>query len=157
MIARISSMLSQQGIGRVLYYMIQRIFQLGRLVIVTPINLYYTGPVATFLWIKMQNFRNIYLYPFFSSSNPFLNKFRIRTCSICWSCDPKHNSNLACTYLRVLFLVCSGRRRGDSIEMNASKPNKYICHIPFPFSYSLLDFSPKDWRWNMIKFSIMRK
>ena len=73
------------------YYMIQRKFQLGRLVInfmvVTPLNLYYTGPVATFVWINMQNFRNFCLYPFFSSSNPFLNKFRILTCSICWSCN----------------------------------------------------------------------
>ena len=67
------------------YYMIQRKSQLGRLVIVivvTPLNLYH-GTVATFVWINMQNFRNFLPLYLFSSSN----QFRIRTCSICCSCD----------------------------------------------------------------------
>ena len=38
--------------AKYIYYKIQRKFQLGRLVIVivvTPLNLYYTRPVATFV------------------------------------------------------------------------------------------------------------
>ena len=62
----------------------------------------------------MQIFRNFHPYYFFSSSNPLSNKFMVGTCSICWSCDPKCSSNIACTYFRVLFLACDGRRRGDS-------------------------------------------
>ena len=66
----------------------------------------------------MQIFRKFHPNPFFSSWNPLLNKFRIRTWSICWSRDPKCSSNMACTYFRVLFLACDGRRRGDPNEDN---------------------------------------
>ena len=74
MIALIPSLLWQQGMGRVLHYMIQRKFQLGMLVIVivvTLLNLYHTGPGATFVWISMQIFRNIHLSHSFTSSTPF--------------------------------------------------------------------------------------
>ena len=40
------------GIGRVLFYIIQRKFQLGRVVtviVVAPLNLFYTGPAAAFV------------------------------------------------------------------------------------------------------------
>ena len=52
LIARIPSLLCQLGVGRVLFYMLQRKFQLGRMVIVivvTPLNLYKTEPGATFV------------------------------------------------------------------------------------------------------------
>ena len=65
----------------------------------------------------MQIFRKFHPNPFFSSSNPLLNKFMIRTWSICWSRDPKYSSNMACTYFRVLFLACDGRRRGDPNDL----------------------------------------
>ena len=110
-------MLCQQGVGRVQFYMIQRKSQLGRMVIVivvTPLNLIYkTQPAATFAWVDMQIFRNVHLNPSLFSSNPLLNKFMIRACCICWSRDRKCSSNMACTYLRVLFLACDGKRRGD--------------------------------------------
>ena len=50
MIAKIHC--ANRGIGRVLFYIIQRKFQLGRLVtviIVAPLNLFYTGPAAAFV------------------------------------------------------------------------------------------------------------
>ena len=101
-------------VKRVLYYMIQRKFQLdvGRLVIViivTALNLYYTGPASTYVC----NFSEIY-----SSIPPFppvLNKFRIRNRSICWSRDRNCSSNMVCTYFRVWFLAGEGRRRGVPI------------------------------------------
>ena len=52
MIALILALLCQQGIGRLLFYMIQIQFHVGRLVIVivvTPLNLYLIGPGATFV------------------------------------------------------------------------------------------------------------
>ena len=100
-------------------YMIQRKFQLIRLVIVkvvTPLNLYEIEPGATFIWKDMQIFRNFQPNPSFFSSNSILNKFMIRACYICLSCDCKCSSNMAWTYFRVLFLACDGRRRGDPNE-----------------------------------------
>ena len=61
----------------------------------------------------MQIFQMFHPNDSFFSSNPLLNKFMIRACSIFWSCDRKCSSNMACTYFRVLFLACDGRRRGD--------------------------------------------
>ena len=97
-------------VKRVLYYMIQRKFQLdvGRLVIViivTALNLYYIGPASTYVC----NFSEIYcsIPPF----PPVLNRIR----SVCWSRHPKCSSNMVCTYFRVLFLKGEGRRRGDPI------------------------------------------
>ena len=84
------------------YYMIQIKLQVGRLVInrvVTPLNLYYTRPVATFVWINMQSFRN-----FLPLSLLFLLKFRTNAFSICWSRDLKYTSNMVCTYFRVLLV-----------------------------------------------------
>ena len=88
---------------------IQRKFQLCRIV-VTPLILYKTEPGETFVWIDMQIFRNFHLNPSFFSSTPLLNK---GACCICWSRDRKCSSNMACTYFRVLFQACDGRRRGD--------------------------------------------
>ena len=82
-------------------------------IVVTPLNLYKTEPGLIFVWIDMQIFRNFHLNLSFFSPNPLLNKFMIRTCCICWSHDRKCSSNMACTYFRVLFLACDGRKRGD--------------------------------------------
>ena len=119
LIAKIPLLFCQQVMGRVLFYMIQRKFQLGRMVIVifvTPLNLYNTEPGATFVWTDMQIFPNFNLNPPFFSLNPLLNKFMIRACCICWSRYRTCSSNMVCTYFRVLFLACDGRRRGDPNE-----------------------------------------
>ena len=119
--------------------MIQRKFQLRRLVIVlivTPlkfrINLYYTGPVATS--DKTCKICEVFfvsgLYPFFSSSNPFLNRFRIRTCSI-WSQD-KYSSNVACTYsLRATNLnaIDTMSCEGKVGEYNSTTEIKFLAFI----------------------------
>ena len=85
MMTRITFLLSQQDIGRVLYTIWYRENPARKagVIVPTPLKFYYTGPVATLVWMNMQHFRNFSpLYLFSSSSNHFLNKFRIRTRSI---------------------------------------------------------------------------
>ena len=69
-----------------------------------------------FVWINMQNFRNFGLYPLFSSSNPFLNKSRILTCSICWSCD-----------LKFMYLLPS---LVPSVRRKKARWSEWICPSP---------------------------
>ena len=56
------------------FYMIQRKFQLSRMVIVkvvTPLNLYKIEPGATFIWIDMHIFRNFHHNFSFFTKPPF--------------------------------------------------------------------------------------
>ena len=95
LIARISLLLCQQGVGGVLFYRIQRKVKLGRMVIVivvTPLNLYKTELGATFIWIDLQISEIFTPIPPFFSSNPLLNKFMIRACWTRWSHDRKFSS-----------------------------------------------------------------
>ena len=142
--------------------MIQRKFKLDRLmivIVVTPFHLHYTDQVQRLSKKNMQIFQNFHPNPFFSSSNPLLNKFRICTCSICWSCHPKYSSNMACTYFRVLFLACGGRRQGNpnewplwksSLQSDIIRVFNICCIISkWPMSMLVLQYNIK-WHLSML-------
>ena len=62
-----------------LWYNIQKQFQLGRLVIVigvTTLNLSYGEPVATFVRINMQHFRNVLPLSFIFLLKPFFEQIK---------------------------------------------------------------------------------